>query len=480
MATHGEQYPKSTAESVIVRVPSLPPLPLPPPPPQQQNFLRSAPPARFMYFARDGSWQDFSGEVAESLGRGLVDRKPMVEVSYREGEGSEARRYLFDLKRMLQIDFESGSQRSIAWIDETGKCFFPKRFVSEGFGDVDDDENNNSNNNNSAFQGPGSDNRKIEIEIKIDGGRISQIKRKREGTDGEEPEVSSSLKVKGEDGAKRQRLVSKWANARLMSEDERRYQLIRDKFLQGMRKVDPTVVITAIHHCTREGDFGRAREEVFQRQLGVVKKARGTVNLAAAWYGAPRSDVQHVLLRGFGMPGQVLGGDSYGVGVQLSHLDFPQLSAKLADVDDNGEKHLILCRAILGKLEKVEAGSKQSFPSSEDFDTGADDPKDPKSLVVWYSKMNMHLIPEGVVSFKSASHVQGQARGLACAKYYSFEKLFSKIRDSLPHTKVREVLTLYGTYRAREVAKDDFLKQLRGLVGDELLLSTLRQIRSIG
>ncbi|KAJ4849840.1 hypothetical protein Tsubulata_045144 [Turnera subulata] len=209
-------------------------------------MLLAPPLPRRPYFARDGSWQDFFVEVAELLGRGFVDRKPMVEVSYREGEGSEARRYLFDLKRMLQFDFESGSQRSIVRIHETGKCFFPKRFVGEGFRDVDDDENNNS-----SFQGPGSDNRKIEIEIKIDGGRINQIKRKRAGTDGEEPEVSSSLKVKGEDGAKRQHLVSKWANARLMSEDERRYQLIRDKFLQGMRKVDLTVVITAIHHCTQ-------------------------------------------------------------------------------------------------------------------------------------------------------------------------------------------------------------------------------------
>lgn len=463
MATNEEQFPKNTTESVTVSV-----LPLQEPQ-QQHNFLRSGSPTRFMYFTSDGSWKDLSNDVLESLKQAFVGRKPMALVTSCEGGEGEPKRYLFDLKRMLQIDLASGSQRSIAWIDETGKCFFPRKFVSEVFEDVDRD---------SAFQESAS-NAKIDVATKIDAAPIGhQIKRKREMADREEPEVSSSLKV--EDGAKRQRLVPRWANARLMSENEKHYERIRKMFLGGMRKVDPGVVITGIHECTLEGDLNRARQEIFRKQIGVVRKVRGVVNLACAWYGASKSDVQQVLLRGFGMHGQVLGEDSYGVGVHLSRLDFPQLSAKLADVDDNGEKHFVLCRAILGNMEKVEAGSKQWRPSTDDFDAGSDDPKNPNWFVIWYPKVTMHLIPECVVSFKSAHPVKGQVSKERCPKYYSFEKLFSKMRNSLPLTKARELLNLYGAYKVRQVTKDYFLKKLRGLVGDELLLSTIREICTLG
>ena len=78
-----------------------------------------------------------------------------------------------------------------------------------------------------------------------------------------------------------------------------------------------------------------------------------------------------------------------------------------AEVDNNGEKHIILCRIILGNVEKVEAGSQQRGPSSENFDTGADDPKNPKWFVVWSTKMNTHILPEYVVSFKPSARVTG-------------------------------------------------------------------------
>ena len=37
--------------------------------------------------------------------------------------------YLVGLNRMILIDLVARSERSIAWIDEEGQCFFPKRVV---------------------------------------------------------------------------------------------------------------------------------------------------------------------------------------------------------------------------------------------------------------------------------------------------------------------------------------------------------------
>lgn len=77
-------------------------------------------------------------------------------------------------------------------------------------------------------------------------------------------------------------------------------------------------------------------------------------------------------------------------------------------MDGNGEKHLILCRVILGNVEKVEVGSQQYYPSKLEFDTGADDLNNPKWYIVWSSNMNRHIIPEFVVSYKSSRQVQGK------------------------------------------------------------------------
>lgn len=98
---------------------------------------------------------------------------------------------------------------------------------------------------------------------------------------------------------------------------------------------------------------------------------------------------------------RVLGfSDTYVLMVELC-------STGLMQPDDNGEKHVLLCRVILGNVEKVEAGSKQCYPSSLEFDTGVDDPRTPKRYVVWSTNMNRHVLPECVVSYKAFDHVPG-------------------------------------------------------------------------
>uniref|UniRef100_A0A0C9S912 TSA: Wollemia nobilis Ref_Wollemi_Transcript_9834_3639 transcribed RNA sequence n=1 Tax=Wollemia nobilis TaxID=56998 RepID=A0A0C9S912_9CONI len=89
-----------------------------------QNFRKSAVPARVMYFW-NGIWNDFSDQVSISLKEAFSAGMPTVGV---EIDGS---RYLVDFLRMLQIDLRGGYQRSIGWIDEKGKCFFPKTVLED-------------------------------------------------------------------------------------------------------------------------------------------------------------------------------------------------------------------------------------------------------------------------------------------------------------------------------------------------------------
>ncbi|CAM8983297.1 unnamed protein product [Rhodiola kirilowii] len=110
--------------------------------------------------------------------------------------------------------------------------------------------------------------------------------------------------------------------------------------------------------------------------------------------------VCRIMAHGFGVPSDVE--KSHGVGVHLSPIGLPQLSVMKLEPDENGEKYVILCRVLLGKVEKVDAGSKQCRPASTNYDNGVDDLKIPKRFIVWCTNMNTHILTQCVVSFKSS------------------------------------------------------------------------------
>ncbi|KAK4751470.1 hypothetical protein SAY87_004952 [Trapa incisa] len=412
----------------------------------QDNFQRTGPPARVMYYFQ-GSWVDIPIRVVESLRSSFVQRRPVVVVPIH---GS---RYVFDFLRMVQTEFETGNQRSIAWIDDAKCCFFPRRFVEE-------------------------------IEER-------SLKRKREDLneklEDDEAEVSSS-NDKQEAESKRRCLVpstndqekSPWANVRLLEEGSKLYFRIKNSFLPALKSMSSFAPITGIHRCEWRGDLGLARFEVFQKKAEIVKAMRGASNTVYAWLGTSKKGLDSILARGFSSPININESGNYGVGVYFSSMEFPHLSATRSELDDNGEKHVILCRVILGSVEKVEFGSKQSHPSSVNFDTGVDDPRNPKWYVVWPFNMNTHVLPEFILSFKSSDGSKGStgpSRGAACQKR-SIVELFSKIRNALPPVKAQEVQNLYSVFRAGHLAKDLFAKKLRSITGDDVLLSMIREIRS--
>lgn len=69
---------------------------------------------------------------------------------------------------------------------------------------------------------------------------------------------------------------------------------------------------------------------------------------------------------------------------------------------------MLLCRAILGNMEHVLPGSRQSFPSSGDSDSGVDDRLSPTCHVLWSTNLGNYILPEYVVSFKLSPHIRGR------------------------------------------------------------------------
>lgn len=457
------------------------------------NFKTSDSPARLMRWS-DGKWDELSGDAISEAKFAFSERRPMVEVKL---DGND---YIFDFFRMLQIDVGSGLQRSIAWIDVKGDCYFPKFFIDESL--IDDGNDDDDDDDNEGFDYACDENPKIEIEIKIHGNNDdsssgnNRCKRKftREGKiEAENEDTADSSCNNGEKGdTKRQRLVvpvandmgtMTWPNARLLGEGERSCSIVRDLFMTGMKKVDSSVRITNIHQFTRNGPLEKARWEAFHKQMEMTEAARGRSNTVFAWHGTSKKGVFDILAHGFGWPSKVSGPQAHGVGVYFAPARLPHLSDMLSEIDDDGEKHLVLCRVILGNIEKVEAGSEQFHPSSTAFDSGADDLVNPKCYIVWSTNMNTHILPECVVTYKSSNGQNGETMGVELLQWIPngtssvVAKLFSKLGSLLPAPKVEELKALCMTYKAGKMAKDLFIKQLKFVVGNEMLQSAISDVQ---
>lgn len=82
---------------------------------------------------------------------------------------------------------------------------------------------------------------------------------------------------------------------------------------------------------------------------------------------------------------------------------------QFADPDEDGVKHMLLCRVIMGKMEQISPNSEQYNPSCEEFDSGVDNLACARKYIVWSSHMNTHILPEFLVSFRASSNLRGEA-----------------------------------------------------------------------
>uniref|UniRef100_A0A7N0VLP8 PARP catalytic domain-containing protein n=1 Tax=Kalanchoe fedtschenkoi TaxID=63787 RepID=A0A7N0VLP8_KALFE len=197
--------------------------------------------------------------------------------------------------------------------------------------------------------------------------------------------------------------AARWPNCRPMNAGHRGFETVKRLFLARMRTVDPRAEVRSVHRFAGAIGLARARFFSFKRCAELTAAARsGKSNLVFAWHATSAEGVGRITGYGFTTPNDVT--SSYGVGVHLCPVSLPDLSAVDSEPDEYGEKHVILCRVLMGNVEKVDAGSKQCRPRSTSFDNGADNLSNPKRYVVWCANMNTHILPECVLSFRSNGH----------------------------------------------------------------------------
>ncbi|KAL0356066.1 UNVERIFIED_CONTAM: putative inactive poly [ADP-ribose] polymerase SRO5 [Sesamum radiatum] len=183
------------------------------------------------------------------------------------------------------------------------------------------------------------------------------------------------------------------------------YENINKKLVSRLNSCGFSAQVETIHRNGYSSMTSRARLHSFGIYSKAMQmKSNGNPNVKYAWYGASKQEITEILSYGFGLPSN---NRVYGYGVYLSTVDHPLESFQSSTADEDGLRHMLLCRVLLGNVEVICPGSGQYHPSSEEFDSGVDDLTSPKKYIVWTTKMNTHILPEFVIGYRMSSCCNG-------------------------------------------------------------------------
>ncbi|XP_023877877.1 probable inactive poly [ADP-ribose] polymerase SRO2 [Quercus suber] len=256
--------------------------------------------------------------------------------------------------------------------------------------------------------------------------------------------------------------------------------MIKRSFLTGMGSVAKYTNVVAIHKNSLSTLTRKARLESFQLfSEAVAEKCGGDANVRLGWFGGTRDEILGIVKHGFSHCGRrPVNGQSYGVGVHLASTQFSIDGALSSDVDEDGLKHILLCRVIMGNMEVICPGSNQFHPSSQNFDSGVDNLLAPRRYIVWSANMNSHIFPIFIISFKVPTvndflSVQANVPKPRTS-LMTFSALISILSRFLNPPKMALIDKSYNDFRGNKITKPQFINSLRLIAGDGLLLEVLK------
>ncbi|XP_057444026.1 inactive poly [ADP-ribose] polymerase RCD1-like [Lotus japonicus] len=272
-----------------------------------------------------------------------------------------------------------------------------------------------------------------------------------------------------------------------------------------------------------------ARFELFWMQAKIIKEFHGDANVRYAWLPLNKRELSTMMEYGLGRCPLRATKCTYGIGVHLAAMTCPYASARYCDTDENGVRHLVLCRLIMGKMEPLRPCTStgtyngQFQPNSFKYDNGVDDIQCPRTYTVWNVHINTHIYPEFVVSFKVFGHLEGHFCGnvgennlsransfgvnsyshgfgdllqsasivdngiisngivntqkIPKSPWLPFPMLITAITDKVSPSDISLINAHYEFYKAQQISRGDFVKGLRLIVGDTLLRATIESFQ---
>ncbi|OIW18346.1 hypothetical protein TanjilG_31486 [Lupinus angustifolius] len=244
-----------------------------------------------------------------------------------------------------------------------------------------------------------------------------------------------------------------------MEEGEKVSNVMESKFVRWLESLGVKPEVDVVRRNIRSNVMLQAKVQCFQIFMRAMAKLReGDPNVKYAWYGASsKGEIDDIVEHGFG-------GKNLNNGLRLSPEDSPLESVKRSVADKHGLRHMLLCRVILGRTELVQSGSDQWGPSSEEFDSGViESVSAPKEYVVWCSKINTHVLPEFVLSFKlpsslSAGRVRIEQPLRPTSPWMPFPALIALLSRTLPSP---DIIMINKYHKDYAVGDSDLLLEFR-------------------
>lgn len=485
-----------------------------------RNFMRSGLPHRLLFY-KNNEWIDFAADIIDLMHDDFQVKKAIIEVTYKDQQ------FLLDFVRMLHIDTKTGLSKPLAWIDEHGKCFFPEIYsefsaphgylrgenvcapcVPNGMLELDsrwDTFASASENSNSEYP-LHKDKQTMSGKLILENDPIALM-----GEVVGENDLSLPISSK----VIEQEIAPAEANCQLDCVS------VHNFFLSGMFPYVDAKGIVSISRAPIFNQSGEFLSSSFLKHIEIKKKFRGFANVRYAWLPATKSTAEGMMLHGVMKVEKPVRGSTYGLGVHLAPVNYPNICATLTDVDENGLSYMMLCRVIMGNMELINSGSKQFQPTNDNFDSGVDDLQVPKHYVVWDMNVHTHICPDYIVAFRlpakarellfgkeSASNETGvtcvaspiskegndiplgipanqsQGKEQACGRvpkpsspWMPFSMLFAAISTKVPAKDMDLVNTYYEEFKKRKINRLDLVKKLRQIIGDKLLISTIMRLQ---
>ncbi|ONM00298.1 putative inactive poly [ADP-ribose] polymerase SRO1 [Zea mays] len=376
-----------------------------------KNFMSSAPPKRILL--RIGAvWKDFPEKIVKLAQADFRAKKTITETGYQN------QLFLLDFAHMTFIDTKTGLQRPIAWIDENGNRYFPESFVQDqkifmkkdfgnGYHDYISVESNGTREMNDQLGTSESSAESSNFGSSTED--VSSPKRAR----AENNSIIKKYCDMGEAIGENEpctllptacNLLPRQANLGEVSRAQRTIEAVEKLLLQGMGSVIESKDIIGIYRTPLLDDHGQVRYHNHEKHVQVTRCHRGNANVRYAWLPCSKSTVHEMMLNSsLQVHKPPIKCAAYGEGTFLTPANRSDACVKFSAVDENGIVHMMLCRVIMGNVEIVHPGSKQHQPSSDYFDSGVDDLKNPQHYIVWDMNLNRHIYPEFVVTVKLPS-----------------------------------------------------------------------------
>ncbi|KAG9159937.1 hypothetical protein Leryth_005683 [Lithospermum erythrorhizon] len=270
-----------------------------------------------------------------------------------------------------------------------------------------------------------------------------------------------------------------------VEEGNKEYDTIRLSIVAGLSSSGLQAQINDVNRVDYSGFRKSAKLQAFEIFVNAVEKScGGDANVKYAWYGASKNEIMKIVSHGFCDPPN---NGMFGRGLYLSPVEHILDSLQSTVVDGDGARYLLLCRVLMGRMEQIPAGSKQSYhsyPSSKDFDSGVDYLANPRKYIVWGTHMNSHILPKYVISIGDVNNTQvarPQRVSVTLRKpnspWLPFPTLISELARFLQPHSLDLIKKYHNEHRMRKLTRFELIQRVRHIAGDELLASVIKSYR---